>query len=268
MIYGTAWKEGATKGLVLKALEAGFTAIDTANQPKHYSEAGVGEALKAYFKTGGRREALFIQTKFTPADGHDSRIPYDPSRALGEQVRQSFDSSLKNLGLDYVDSYLLHSPYGHPDIGDEDLEVWAAFERILASGKARSIGVSNINALQLAQLAERAQTPPMAVQNRCYASRGWDRDVRAVCRSRKIAYQGFSLLTANMQVLAHPRVAASAAKHGKTPAQVVFRFAIQAGMTPLTGTSDEDHMREDLAVDGFALTPAEVELVESLGLRK
>ncbi|MDO8494746.1 MAG: aldo/keto reductase, partial [Deltaproteobacteria bacterium] len=94
LIYGTAWKENATTELVQTAVTAGFRAIDTANQPKHYQEALVGSALVTLAKQGITREQLFLQTKFTPADGQDHRIPYDPTTALKDQVWQSFNSSL------------------------------------------------------------------------------------------------------------------------------------------------------------------------------
>ena len=70
-VYGTAWKEKATTGLIIKAIKTGFRAIDTANQPRHYQEALVSDALQALAKEGITRDALFLQTKFTPADGHD-----------------------------------------------------------------------------------------------------------------------------------------------------------------------------------------------------
>src|SRR5438874_133193 len=125
-IYGTAWKKGATADLVKLAVRAGFTTIDTANQPKHYQELLVGEALKSLALEGVSRESLFLQTKFTPLNGQDNRVPYDPQSPVGEQVQQSFDSSLKHLNTDYLDSYLLHGPYSYPGLGDEDWQVWEA----------------------------------------------------------------------------------------------------------------------------------------------
>jgi diketogulonate reductase-like aldo/keto reductase len=126
------------------------------------------------------------------------------------------------------------------------------------------VGISNVNALQLIELIERAKIKPMAVQNRCYASRGWDRQVREICRTHRIMYQGFSLLTANPYVLRHPGVISAARRIGAHPTQVVFRFAMQVGMVPLTGTTNAQHMKEDLAAQKFELTPAEVELIETI----
>lgn len=263
-IYGTAWKKEATANLVKTAVRAGFTAIDTANQPKHYREPLVGEALTELAAEGISRNSLFLQTKFTPLNGQDHRVPYDPQAELEAQVRQSFESSLRNLKTDYVDSYLLHGPYTYPALGEEDWEVWHAISQIYTAGHARMIGVSNVNALQLAAFIAQAEIPPMIVQNRCFASRGWDRQVREICKTHGIVYQGFSLLTANPYVLRSPAVMSSARKLGVHPEQVIFRFAMQVGMVPLTGTTSAQHMKEDLGVFEIELTPAEVDLIEGI----
>jgi diketogulonate reductase-like aldo/keto reductase len=265
-MYGTAWKKDATTGLVLQAVAAGFTAIDTANQLIHYQEALVGEALLALARQGVRREALFLQTKFTPVNGQDHRTPYDVKADLATQVKQSFDSSLSHLHTDYLDSYVLHGPYSRDGLGAADWEVWAAIEGIYESGKTKMIGISNVSAEQLALLCERARHKPMVVQNRCYAALGWDSDVRAICRTHGIIYQGFSLLTANRGVLVEPEVRAVARRFNTGVAQVVFRFAMQIGMLPLTGTTNPQHMADDLAVDRFTLSPEDLRLIETIGL--
>ena len=263
-IYGTAWKKDATTELVKSAAKAGFKAFDTANQPRHYSEPLVGEALQELAAQGVSRDSLFVQTKFTPLNGHDHRVPYDPREPLAVQVRQSFESSLRNLKTDYVDSYLLHGPYSYPGLGDEDWEVWSAIEDIFRSGRTGMIGVSNVNALQLAMLIERAEMKPSAVQNRCFANRGWDREVREICRANGIMYQGFSLLTANPYVLRHKDVLSIAQRLAVEPQQVVFRFAMQVGMVPLTGTTSFQHMKEDLKVYDIELSSTEVDRIESI----
>ena len=263
-IYGTAWKKEATAELVRTAARAGFKAIDTANQPKHYQEPFLGEALEALAADGIPRDSLFVQTKFTPLNGHDHRVPYDPGVDLATQVRQSFESSLRNLRTDYVDSFLLHGPYSHPGLGDADWEVWGAIEKIHRSGRAGLIGISNVTAGQLATLVEQAEIKPMAVQNRCFADRGWDRGVREICQSNGIMYQGFSLLTANPYLLRHPKLLSIAGRLGVESAQVIFRFAMQVGMVPLTGTTSEQHMREDLGVYEIELTDDEVNIIESI----
>jgi diketogulonate reductase-like aldo/keto reductase len=263
-IYGTAWKKAATADLVSAAAKAGFRAFDTANQPKHYQEALLGEALEAMAAIALRRDSVFVQTKFTPLPGHDHDVPYDPRADVATQVRQSFDSSLLHLKTDYVDSYLLHGPYSFPGLGEEDWQAWSAIEDIFFAKTTGLIGVSNFTAGQLEALVEQARVPPMVVQNRCYAVRGWDRDVREFCRAHGIMYQGFSLLTANRAVLARPEVASIATKRGIQPEQVIFRFAIQAGMVPLSGTTSERHMREDLGIDGIELTGDEMMVIETI----
>jgi len=263
-VYGTAWKKEATAELVKKAVKAGFKAIDTANQPRHYNEALVGDALAALAGEGIARDSLFLQTKFTPLNGHDSRVPYDPDQSLTAQVHESFASSLRHLNTDRLDSYLLHGPYSYPGLGEEDAEVWTAIEEIHESGKTGMIGVSNVNAMQLATLVKNARIAPMVVQNRCYAIHGWDRNVREICRMKGIMYQGFSLLTANPDVVHHPAVAQIAKRLGVNAEQVIFRFAMQVGMVPLTGTTNEQHMKEDLRSHGIELTRDELNFIESI----
>ena len=265
-MYGTAWKKEATTRLVQAAVAAGFTAIDTANQLVHYEEALVGEALLALAKQGIARETLFLQTKFTSAGGQDHRTPYDASADLTTQVRQSCDSSLAHLHTEYLDSYVLHGPSSRRGLGEGDWEVWAAMERLYREGKTKMIGVSNVSAHQLALLCERAKHKPMVVQNRCYAALGWDQEVRELCRAHGIIYQGFSLLTANGAVLADPAVRAIAARLGAGIAQVIFRFAMQIGMLPLTGTTNPQRMKEDLQAEQFTLSPEDLRLIETIAL--
>jgi diketogulonate reductase-like aldo/keto reductase len=264
-VYGTAWKEAHTERLTRLALEAGFRSIDTANQRRHYHEAGVGAAIAAAFASGlVRRDELFLQTKFTSVSGQDHRLPYDPAADETTQVRQSFASSLEHLGVETLDSYVLHGPARRFGLSASDFEIWQAMEALHAAAKTRFLGVSNVGLDQLEALCARATTPPTFVQNRCFAQTGWDRDVRAFCRERSIVYQGFSLLTANMAELRHPAFARLVARVGKTPAQVVFRFALQVGMQPLTGTTDPTHMREDLQSYDFELSGEDVRLVEDI----
>ena len=265
-MYGTAWKKDATAQLVQLAVSSGFSAIDTANQLIHYDEALVGEGLRRLAKEGIERDKLFLQTKFTSVDGQDHRTPYDRSADLTTQVGQSFESSLSHLGTDYLDSYVLHAPFQRRGLGNADWEVWSAMEDLCETGRTRMIGISNVTAPQLAQLCDHAQLKPMVVQNRCYAVLGWDMEVREICQANRIIYQGFSLLTANRQVIAAPDVQAMARRFETGPAQVIFRFAMQAGMLPLTGTTNAQHMKEDLSVEQFSLSEAEVERIATIAL--
>jgi len=264
MLYGTAWKEERTAALTELALRTGFRGIDTANQRRHYFEAGVGQALAAAYRAGVVvRADLFLQTKFTYQAGQDHRLPYDPAADLAAQVAQSLASSLEHLGTDHVDSYVLHGPASGRGWSEADAEVWNAIVRECDAGRTRRLGVSNVSLRHLTQMLATA-APPTFVQNRCFARLGWDRDVRTFCAARGIVYQGFSLLTANPEVLGHPFVTRLAGRERATPAQVVFRFARAVGMLPLTGTTSAVHMQQDLASGGLTLSDEEVRVIESL----
>lgn len=264
-MYGTAWKEDRTTDLTLLAIRSGFRAIDTANQRRHYFEAGVGEALATAYASGlVTRDDLFLQTKFTYRDGQDHRLPYDPSASLTRQVAQSMASSLEHLGTDRVDSYVLHGPASGNGWTQHDSEVWAAMAKERDTGHARALAVSNVSLRHLEQMDALGLELPAYVQNRCFARRGWDRDVRAFCAERGIVYQGFSLLTANVDVLRHPIFTSIAARAKATLAQVVFRFALAVGMLPLTGTSSAQHMEQDLASETVPLSADDVATIESL----
>src|SRR5262245_5713462 len=265
-MYGTAWKKEATTGLVELAVESGFRAIDTANQLIHYEEARVGAALQALAAKGVEREELFLQTKFTSLDGQGGRQPYDGAADLTTQVRQSFASSLEHLHTDYLDSYVLHAPFARHGLGAADWEVWTAMEELYRAEKTKMIGVSNITAPQLEELCDKAQVRPMMVQNRCFAVLGWDFHVRRICQAQAIIYQGFSLLTANRDVLADDAIRATARRVGVGPAHVIFRFAMQLGMLPLTGTTSAQHMKEDLGCDRFDLSTEELQQIEAVAL--
>jgi diketogulonate reductase-like aldo/keto reductase len=139
-------------------------------------------------------------------------------------------------------------------------------EELCRGGKTKMIGVSNITAAQLAQLCDQAKVKPMVVQNRCFAALGWDRSVREICQTNGIIYQGFSLLTANREVLGASEIHAVARRLNATITQVIFRFAMQIGMLPLTGTTSEQHMKEDLESDRFVLTTEELQRIETIAL--
>jgi diketogulonate reductase-like aldo/keto reductase len=264
-LYGTAWKEERTQDLTELALQQGFRAIDTANQRRHYDEAAVGRAVAAARASGTVvREDLFLQTKFTFRGGQDHRLPYDADAPIPTQVDQSLASSLEHLGVEYVDSYLLHGPMTRTGLTPADWAAWRAMEANHASGRARWLGVSNVSLEQLELLCREARVRPTFVQNRCFASEGWDRDVRGFCAANEIVYQGFSLLTANRDVLIHPHVVEIAKRVGRTVAQVVFRFAVDVGMLPLAGTADRAHMRDDLDVLSFRLDYSGVTRIEAL----
>ncbi len=265
-MYGTAWKKDATAQLVQLAVTSGFTAIDTANQLIHYQEALVGEALLALGEQGIPRNSLFLQTKFTSVNGQDHRTPYDPISPVASQVKQSFESSLEHLHTDYLDSFVLHGPYSRYGFGKEDWEVWTAMEDLYNSGRTKMIGISNVTAPQLTELCDKATIKPMIVQNRCYAAMAWDKEVREICQTHGIIYEGFSLLTANPEVWRSPEVLDIAKQNGTGSMQIIFRYAQQVGMLPLTGTSNKQHMKEDLDIQHFSLTPDQISMIELLAV--
>ncbi len=182
---------------------------------------------------------------------------------MQKQVQQSFASSLEHLRTTTLDSYVLHGPSADEGLSPKDLDAWSAMEQLHAEGRVGALGVSNVARAQLELLLDRAKLKPAWVQNRCYANRGWDRQVRDVCRANGIGYQPFSLLTANRKEVASPEVLAIAKRNGMTPAQTIFRFAMDLGMSPLTGTTSEAHMKEDLVVFP-PLSAADVAAIESL----
>ncbi len=259
LVYGTAWKKDETSALVAQALATGFRGIDTACQPKHYDEAGVGAGIRVALARGLTREDLYVQTKFTPLGGHDpKRIPYDPDAAPAAQVAQSFATSRANLGVEVLDALVLHSPV-------RERETWRALEAIVDSGGARELGISNCYALaKLEALCDSVRIAPGIVQNRFYAETDYDQAIRAYCRHRGIVYQSFWTLTANPQVLEHRVVRTLADRHGRTPAQILFRWLTQIGVVPLTGTRSAVHLREDLAIFEFVLEPPELDSLEAL----
>jgi diketogulonate reductase-like aldo/keto reductase len=264
-LYGTAWKEERTSALVELALRAGFRGIDTANQRRHYFEEGVGQGLAAAYRAGVvTRADLFLQTKFTYRPGQDHRLPYDPTASLSLQVAQSMTSSLEHLATDHVDSYVLHGPSSNHNWTDADVEVWEAMTKQRESGRTRLLGVSNVSLSHLKQMAAVHSEAPAFVQNRCYARFGWDREVRQFCRENRIVYQGFSLLTANVDVLRHPVVTELAARENAAPGQIIFAFARAVGMLPLTGTSNAEHMKQDLASAALRLPQDTVQAIETL----
>lgn len=263
LIYGTAWKKERTADLVVKAVQTGFRGIDTAGQPKHYNEKGVGEAFLTLNQQGINRENLYLQTKFTPLSGQDpDQVPYDKKAPVEIQVAQSFASSLKNLKTDYVDSLVLHSPIAPYE---KLIAVWHAMEAIYHSGGARQLGISNSYQPELiAALYTDVHVKPAVLQNRFYQESSYDAELRKWCRDTGVIYQSFWTLTANPQLLADETIQTLARKTGKTPAQILFRYLNQSGVVPLTGTTSAQHMTEDLAIFEFELTAEDLKSIDRL----
>ncbi len=266
ILYGTAWKEDETKRLVIQALNAGFRGIDTANQRRHYFEEAVGDAIQQFLITSQEtRSDLFIQTKFTSVHGQDHRKPYDESASLTNQVKQSFASSLDHLQTDYIDSYILHGPSLSQGIIDADLEIWQAMEELAHNGNVKFLGISNVNIAQVKELYSKVSIKPSFIQNRCFAITQWDQEVREFSQKHQIIYQGFSLLTANQPYISNTRIQSIATKYNKTIPQIIFRFAQQISILPLSGTTNLQHMSDDLNSHDFDLSFDEIQLITNIG---
>ena len=263
IMYGTAWKKADTERLVATAIRLGFRGIDTACQPKHYDEAGVGAGVAANLKQGLKRADFYLQTKFTPVSGQDpSQNPYDPEAPQADQVSQSIAASLRNLQTDYLDCLLLHSPM--PTLAQTQT-VWRALESFVDLGVIRQLGISNCyEVADLERLYAGARIKPAVIQNRFYADTRYDREIRAFCGQRHLIYQSFWTLSANPHLLAHRTIAALESAHHRTAPQILFRYLTQAGVVPLTGTKSETHMREDLAIFDFELSEVEQRAVDKL----
>jgi diketogulonate reductase-like aldo/keto reductase len=183
------------------AVRNGFRGIDTACQPKHYFEPGVGDALVKLFADGiVKRNDIFIQTKYTPYTGQDpNNVPCDKNANYRDQVLQSYQKSLENLKVTYLDSLVLHSPMSNHE---DTMEVWKTFESIHSDGGVIYIGISNCYDLEtLESLYKDAKVKPSFLQNRFYSESGYDRTIRTFCMENNIKYQSFWSLTANPKAL-------------------------------------------------------------------
>jgi len=249
LLYGTAWKKEQTAKFVSQAVHSGFRFIDTACQPRHYNEPGVGDGwTSAAQDLGLNREDFFLQTKFTPPNGQDhNNMPYDLHDPIPTQVSISLKTSLKNLHTDYLDSWVLHSPY---EDGDDTLKAWRAMEEAVDDGMVKQLGISNCyDAEHFKWLYKVAKHKPKVLQNRFYSQTNFDPELRAFCKEHGIKYQTFWTLTINKDALATNEVKQWAEAKGLTPQTYMYAFLMSLGYaTPLSGTTSLRHMAEDVAV--------------------
>ncbi|MEU3183450.1 aldo/keto reductase [Streptomyces sp. NPDC006923] len=214
------------------ALEAGYRSIDTA--AIYGNEEGTGKAIAA---SGTPREDLFVTTKLWNRDqGYDSTL-------------RAFDTSLKKLGLDYVDLYLIHWPM--PEAGTYT-DTYKAFEKIYADGRARAIGVSNFHPEYLERLTGETSVVPAVNQIELHPQLQ-QAGVRAFHAEHGIATEAWSPLGQGKGLLDVPTVVAVAHKHGKTPAQVVLRWHLQIGNVVIPKSVTPSRIRENIDVFGFEL---------------
>ncbi|EPE08789.1 aldo-keto reductase [Ophiostoma piceae UAMH 11346] len=229
LIYGTAWKTDRTADLVYQALQAGFRAIDTAAQPRHYREDLVAEGVRRALADGvvASRSDLYLQTKFTPPGGQDlegpNAPPYDPSAPVAEQIRSSIESSLRNFtfkskdagkdeSVSYLDCLVLHSALPRRE---DTVAAWQVLKTYVPH-RIRTLGISNVyledleEVFDVAQEVEKAEPAvgaaslcPVVVQNRFHRHRHhpdpYDVALRRFCAhpDRRVVYQSFWTLTAN-----------------------------------------------------------------------
>jgi len=246
--YGTAWKKDRTSELVYKAIKAGFRHVDTACQPRHYDEKMVGDGWKrATEELGLKREDIWLQTKFSGLGAHEEGTePYDIHAPLEERVRQSLQKSIENLQTVYLDSWIMH---GLEDSWEDTFEVYRTMEEAVDKGLVKQIGISNVYRLEdVEYLFDNARVKPKVVQNRFYADSQHDVNIRAFCKEHDIEYQSFWTLTANPHAVRSQPVLDVARRSGLSPEGVFYAFCMALGISPLDGTTDERHMKEDAAL--------------------
>ncbi|MET9615241.1 aldo/keto reductase [Kitasatospora indigofera] len=227
---------------VRTAIEAGYRSVDTA--AIYENEAGTGQALAEAVAGGVRREDLYITTKLWNSGTADW---------TGEQGRdavlRAFDSSLDKLGLDYLDLYLIHWP--RPMHGSY-LNVWKAFEQLLADGRVKSVGVSNFGPEQLTRLLEESSVVPVLNQVELHPHFP-QRQLRAFHAQHGIATEAWSPLGQGKGLLTEPALVKTAEKHGRTVAQVVLRWHLQSGVIAIPKSVTPSRIKENLDVTGFEL---------------
>lgn len=228
---------------VTTALEAGYRSIDTA--AIYGNEEGTGKAIAA---SGVPREELFVTTKLWNADqGHDSTL-------------RAFDTSLKKLGLDYVDLYLIHWPLPSKD---SYVDTYKAFEKIQADGRAKSIGVSNFLPEHLDRLIAETSVIPAVNQIELHPHLQ-QHAAREYHAEQGIATEAWSPLGQGKGLLEVPAIVAIARKHGRTPAQIVLRWHIQLGNVVIPKSVTPSRIKENIDVFGFELDPEDMAAISAL----
>ena len=228
---------------VREALRVGYRSIDTAMI--YENEAGVGRALK---DSGIPREEIFLTTKVWNKDqGY-------------EQTLAAFETSLTKLGVDYVDLYLIHWP-----MPDEDLymDTWRALEQLYRDGKTKAIGVSNFHIPHLTRVLEEGTVVPAVNQIELHPFLSQEA-IRAFCQKNGIVVEAWSPLMKGRDALTEPVITEIAARHGKTPAQVVLRWHLQHGIIAIPKSVTPSRIQENLDIFEFMLSPDDMQQIDQL----
>ncbi len=234
--------DAAAEVAVRQALETGYRLVDTAS--RYGNETGVGRGIAA---SGVPRSEVFLATKLRGYDqGYDATL-------------RAFDASVRRLGVDYVDLYLIHWPLPMKHLF---VDTWRAFIRLRDEGRVRSIGVSNFQPAHLETLLSATGVTPAVNQVELHPDFSQS-VVRAFDAQHGILTQAWSPLGRGA-LLANPVLAEIAARHGRTPAQVMLRWEVQLGVVPIPKTSHRERMAANLAVFDFVLDDADMQAIAAL----
>ena len=229
-----------TRNAVNFALRIGYRHVDTARI--YGNEADVGEAVR---ESGVPREDLFVTTKLWNSDqGYDSTL-------------RAFEGSLKRLGLDYLDLYLVHFPV--PDVRKE---TWRAMETLLQKERCRAIGVSNFTIRHLEELIEESHVIPSVNQVEFHPFL-YQKELLKYCQRKGIQVEAYSPL-ARGERLKHPRITSLATKYSKTPAQLMIRWGIEHGLVVIPKSTREERIRENSQVFDFDISDDDMRSLDSL----
>ena len=230
----------ATQNAVRFALSVGYRHVDTARI--YGNEADVGEAVH---QGGITREDLFVTTKLWNSDqGYDSTI-------------RACEASLKRLGMDYLDLYLIHFP-----VPETRKESWKAMETLLQQGKCGAIGVSNFTIPHLEELLEEHEVTP-AVNQVEFHPFLYQKELLEYCQRRGIQVEAYSPL-ARGERFKHPRITSLATKYSKTPAQLMLRWGLQHGLVVIPKSTGEERIRENSQVFDFEISSEDMRSLDSL----
>lgn len=236
-------KKEEAKPAVAKAIQTGYTSIDTAMI--YQNEEGVGQAIQ---ESGVDRKDLFITTKVWNADqGY-------------EQTLAAFETSLDKLGLDYVDLYLIHWPT--PDF-DQYIETYQALEKLYKDGRVRAIGVCNFHIEHLERLLNECEIPPVLNQVECHPYLAQN-ELRAFCEKHTIYLEAWSPLDQGQELLQDEVIVKIAEEQQKTPAQVVLRWHLQRGTIVIPKSVTPSRIEENFDVFNFELTDEQMNAINQL----